>query len=183
MRDRRRSTTVCGTSSGMKARCGGLAAPMSATSVRVAFAGKVPNALSSNLPRVSGSTSPDDRDPQAVLGQHRALRSPSGRRFRFLGTLSSVRWRGGHRGDRQRDPRGISGGEPRLGLVVSRRRPDNTWVRIRSTSVPSKLRRGQRHPQQIEGFIPCPSDAQGTAQIVRVDEKLSSMARRSRRSW
>jgi len=35
--------TVCGTSSGKKARCGGLAASMSATGVRLALAGRLPN--------------------------------------------------------------------------------------------------------------------------------------------
>ncbi len=51
-------TTVCGTSSGMKARCGGLAGATSGTGVRLALAGNPPNVLSSSWPSVAGSTSP-----------------------------------------------------------------------------------------------------------------------------
>src|SRR3979490_586542 len=52
------ATTVCGTSSGIKARCGGLAASMSGTGVRLALAGNPPNVLSSSWPSAAGATSP-----------------------------------------------------------------------------------------------------------------------------
>ncbi len=65
-------TTVCGTSSGMKARCGGFAASMSATGVSLAFAGNPPNVLSSSLPSVSASTSPTTDIRKLSLAMMRA---------------------------------------------------------------------------------------------------------------
>jgi len=64
-------TTVCGTSSAMKARCGGFAATMSGTSVKIALAGRSPKVLSSNLPSVSGSTSPTTATRSVSLAKMR----------------------------------------------------------------------------------------------------------------
>ena len=80
---------VCGTSSGTKARCGGLAASTSGTGVRLALAGRLPKVWSSSLPSVAGSTSPTTAIFERVLGEHAAdvVRMSA---TVMVGTLSSV---------------------------------------------------------------------------------------------
>jgi len=63
---------------------------------------------------------------------------------------------------------------------VSRRRPDNTCVRNPFDVVPSKCGDGQRHPQQVEGFILVSvSIPRNRANCPRVGRSSFSMARRS----
>ena len=70
------------------------------------------------------------------------------------------------------------------GLDVSRRKPESTWARIRSTSTESKcgevsaIRKRSKASSRVS--LSMRSEPR---KVSRDDEKLSSMARRSSRSW
>ncbi len=171
-------TTVCGTSSGMKARCGGLAASTSATGVRLALAGNPPKVWSSNLPSVAASTSPTTAIRKRILGQHaadivlqvgdvdfgNALQRAAGRPA--IGMVA--------KGDFQElaaGKRGRAGGvAPQAGHDLGANALDIGAV---------EMRRCQRHPQQVEGFVLVVLEhAQRAAEIIprRTEAQLDGAA-------
>ena len=159
-------TTVCGTSSGMNARCGGLAASTSATGVRLALAGNPPKVWSSNLPSVAGSTSPTTAILQRILRQHAAdivlHVGDIDLRHAFQGAVGLPAIGVVAKGDFQKLAAGERG---RIGGVAPQ--PGNHLRANAFDIVALEMRRCQRHPQQVEGLVPVVLEhAQRAAEII-----------------
>ena len=177
-------TTVCGTSSGMKARCGGLAACDVGDRRQAGLGRQSAEGLVQQFAERVGIDIADHRDPQRVLGDHAAdivlqvgdvdLRHAVQRAVGLpaIGMIAEGDFEELAAGQRGR----VGGVAPQAGDHLRANALDIGGV---------EMRRGQR--QSAAGRRPrpcCPSAcAASRGNNPALDEKLSSMARRSRRSW
>ena len=159
-------TTVCGTSSGMNARCGGLAASISATGGEAGLGRQSAEGLVEQLAERDRVDIADRGNPQRILGQHAAdvvlHVSDIDLRNAFQGAVGLPAVGMVAKGDFQEFAAGQRG---RIGGVAPQ--PGKN-LRANALVVGAlEMRRRQRHPQQVEGLVLVILEhAQAAAEII-----------------